>query len=97
VLAHGHYSLTPGYYRSAFQASKRWRAEASANGLNPNSEVGRKKPGNALIGNRLGKQRRGKFVPAGCRRGAHEVTHPTAQGARQVLSISLRISEFWLN
>ena len=50
----------------------------------------------ALTGNGLGKRRRGIFAPAGCKRGAHGVTRPTALGARQVLSISLPISDFGL-
>jgi hypothetical protein len=51
-------------------------------------------PRNAVIGNGLGRRRRGKFAHAGGRRGAHGVTRPTTLGARQVFSISWPTSEF---
>jgi hypothetical protein len=50
-------------------------------------------PRNAVIGNGLGRRRRGKFAHAGGRRGAHGVTRPTTLGARQVFSISWPASE----
>ena len=64
---------------------------------NPNSEVGTGNSRKVLIGSGSGRRRRGNVAPAGCRRGAHGVTRPTAPGARQVLSISLPTSEFGLD
>jgi hypothetical protein len=49
---------------------------------------------NALIGNGLGRRRRGNFASTGCPRGAHGVTRPTAIGARRSLSNSVTTSEF---
>jgi len=62
--------------------------------FNPKNEVGAENSSKGLIGSGSGRRRRGNLAPAGCRRGAHGVTRPTALGARQVRSISLPTSEF---
>ena len=64
--------------------------------FNPKNEVGAENSSKGLIGSGSGRRRRGNLAPAGCRRGAHGVTRPTALGARQVFSNALPTSEFGL-
>ena len=66
----------------------------STQAATPNSEVRTGNSRKVLIDSGSGRRREGNFAPAGCRRGAHGVTRPTALGARRVFSISLPTSEF---